>query len=263
MISKREWLPCLIGLALAVACNSPGPSKGRDPATGSETDGRAPSPPVDASPGVPPPVASPGACGCSSDAECVAAADALVKALREPAAWTEPRFVGAECVARDPENSLRCCYARPAVCLCYYAFGGSNVRDYANAQVLGNRTTCDVTGRSPDCVYRSCEFPGCDPADSSSCEGPCADVDARLLADRARTFDAERLTARCDARSCTCRTVYRVGAHCYTHPDAFARPYDCSLGDEAILAAEQARLSAPSGPAMPKPPDPAPGCPAP
>jgi hypothetical protein len=259
MLQKRKSrLLCLGTWALALACNSSSPSKGRDPTSESEPDGRAPSPGADASPVVAP-VPAPGPCECTSDAQCVADADARVKALREPATW-EARFVGAECVARSEQDSRRCCYARPAVCLCYYAFDGSNVRDYGNAQVLGNRTTCDVTGRSPGCVYRSCEFPGCDPADSSSCDGPCADVDARLLADRARTFDAERRTARCDARSCRCLTVYRVGTHCYTHPDAFARPYDCSLGDEAILAAEQARLSAPPGPAMPKPPDPGPGC---
>jgi hypothetical protein len=118
MLSRRKSrLLFLGGWALVMACNSSSPSKGRDPGTGSEPDAGLPIPGVDASPVVAP-IPSPGFCGCSSDDQCVAEADARVNALRAPASWTEPRFVGAECVARDERNSRSCCYARPAVCLC-------------------------------------------------------------------------------------------------------------------------------------------------
>jgi hypothetical protein len=245
-----------IGALMALACQASKVQPGAaDALAGSVIHEPPPSPGInpDAMSSMAPPPAPPtgGFCQCIEDSACVAEADALVAALKRPTTAADlngRHYVGAECVSAEALQG-RLWPLRPAVCLCYYAFGASNVRDFANALVLGNRDSCDVTGRSPECLYRSCEFPGCDPGDSTSCDVFCAEVDARLVADGARTFDAERRTSRCE--SCSCRSVYRVGAHCYIHPSAFARPYDCSLSDDAILAAEYPPASTTIPPAVP------------
>jgi hypothetical protein len=79
------------------------------------------------------------------------------------------------------------------------------------------------------CIYPSQDFTGCDPTDASSCEGACADLDARIVADEARSFDVQRRMTRCEASSC-------LWPWCFSHwrsvfasrsPDATA--YECSL----------------------------------
>lgn len=217
--SNRPSTLALGFLALLAACGaSPASSVATD-----HPDGTAPT-------GV-------GACECSDDAFCEAQADTFLAEVSQPR-HLDRHYVGAECVARDPHDSLRCCYSRPAVCLCYFAWGDTNARVPENALILGNRTTCDVDSRDQSCLYRSCEFAGCDPAVAASCDAACADVVARLAAHETETFEVERRKTYCDPKSCLCRGVYRIGDRCFAGRNPFARAYDCALDDDAIIAAE-------------------------
>ena len=178
-----------------------------------------------------------GGCECTDDAFCAAQEDAFLDSLKA-SVRTDRHFVGAECVRRDPSDSQRCCFARPAVCLCYFARGDSDARSFAGAEILGNRPNlCDVGDRAQGCLFRSCEFTGCDPADATSCDAVCADVAARITADDAKSYDVERRTAFCDPTSCLCRAVHRIGDRCYATRAPWAQAYDCGLSDAAIIAA--------------------------
>ena len=91
---------------------------------------------------------------------------------------------------------------------------------------------CSGYGRLK-CVYESSEFPGCDPADATSCNAICADFEARLAADAKLTYQTEVRSARCDDHHC--RSVVRIGEQCYVEHKPH-QPYDCALSDEEILA---------------------------
>jgi hypothetical protein len=178
-----------------------------------------------------------GACECSNDAFCVAQEDDFLNGLKT-AYESNLHYVGAECVARDRNDPRRCCFARPNVCLCYFAWGDTDARVVENAEILGNRyDACDVGDKAQGCLYRSCEFQGCDPADATSCDAACADVAARITADNAKAYDVERRSAHCDPTNCLCRAVHRIGDRCYGTRDLWAQSYDCSLSDAAIIAA--------------------------
>lgn len=192
------------------------------------------------------PGTSVGACGCSSDSTCIAEAEEFVGALASPRTldW---QYLGSACVERDESDRRRCCYARPAVCLCYFGFAGDSVRRDENAAVIGNRDGCDYWGRAQSCLYRSCEFAGCDPTDASTCDAVCEDLVERIRADEDASFDVERRTTYCEQPSCLCRSVYRIGERCYASRAPDAKSYDCSIGDEAILAMEHASGNRGSG----------------
>lgn len=183
---------------------------------------------------------SSGACECFNDAVCVESAAAFVEDLNQPRRIDGRRYIGAACITRNNNDSRRCCFARPAVCACYYGWNGSTERIMDNAEILGNRTTCDVWDRAQGCLYSSCEFLGCDPSDASSCDAVCDEVMARLAADEARTIEVTTRTTYCNRVSCTCRTVHRIADRCYASRSPVAKAYDCALSDDAILAMEYA-----------------------
>ena len=172
---------------------------------------------------------------------CVDQATAEVASLAKPNV-TDRHYIGSSCVARDTTDPQRCCYSRPTVCLCYFAFGNDTQRSYDGAEILGNRETCDVFGRGTSCLFRSCEFKGCDPATPTSCDDVCADVASRIAADNAASFDVALRTAYCEKPSCLCRNTYRLAERCYASFGPTPTSYDCALSDQAIVAADNPPL---------------------
>lgn len=100
----------------------------------------------------------------------------------------------------------------------------------------GGADRCLVHGRDRSCLYRADELSGCDPATATSCDASCAELEARLDADAARTLDVELRSASCDLTSYLCQCVVRIEDGCYVDQD-YTR-YDCSLSGAEILASE-------------------------
>lgn len=181
-----------------------------------------------------------GETGSMGGRECLATSDCLEQAEMRVASLTEPlvldrQLIGAECVARDENDSENCCYYDPAVCLCYYGWDGSQTRDRGNALILGNRQDCDEYGRDQSCISPAADFEGCDVDDASSCDAACDALDTKLAAHYAQTFDAEVRSAGCTDNG-YCRIVLRIEEQCYASFSPTTKAYDCGLSDEEILA---------------------------
>ncbi|HEX6240258.1 MAG TPA: hypothetical protein VFZ61_05175 [Polyangiales bacterium] len=161
---------------------------------------------------------------CYEDQECEASAEARAASLRAPNSLVRS-FVGAKCeqlslIAGEESRSGPACY-------CELGDGGSLLIGPAGGD-------CQLRGRSGTCVWDS--FDGCDRFDAHSCDATCTDLEQRLAADAARTFDASPLYADCEKNSC--RSVLSIDGRC-TPGDALGsgKTYDCELGGPAILDA--------------------------
>jgi len=175
-----------------------------------------------------------GARECAASSSCLEVAEARVDGLREPLVLNR-EIIGTECLARDENSSDNCCFHMPAVCLCYYGWDGDQTRDRGNAMILGNRADCDEYGRDQSCLVPASDFAGCDVEDASSCDAPCAELDAKVVAHSAQTFDAEVRSATCTDRG-ECRVVHRIEDRCYASFGYAVTVYDCALSDQEILA---------------------------
>ncbi|HTV19374.1 MAG TPA: hypothetical protein VMG12_11900 [Polyangiaceae bacterium] len=98
---------------------------------------------------------------------------------------------------------------------------------------------CLVGGDGPGaCAYCDHEFPGCD-VDSQvdDCAAPCADAVERMRAADRVAHEVELRVARCSDTG-HCEIALRIDDDCYNQ--GMVRS-PCSLGDEAIIAAEGER----------------------
>lgn len=93
-------------------------------------------------------------------------------------------------------------------------------------------------GRVGDCLFAEDEIGDCDVTDATGCDAVCAELEQRKEDDAALSFDASILYTACGPQGC--KTVLQIGERCFADRSyLFGRSYDCSLGGEAILAAEQ------------------------
>lgn len=171
---------------------------------------------------------SAGGSECSADAECIEIAEAMLQELTEPGS-VGATFDQADCImaglASGPSG---------IVCECTNEGGGS----------LTVGLECARRGRHGECIYPAEEFPGCELGVAESCTDVCSDLQSRLEAAAAQTYETELRTAYCDGTSCV--AVSRVDDTCHVSRD-FVTAYDCALSDEEILAerAEQQALDEP------------------
>jgi hypothetical protein len=204
-------------LLLSAACSSSPKSSGQ---TGSVRPG----------PGEPGP-------GASAD-ECRVASDCDESVRAELAAFAAPVAGGVDIERTECMHVSLSSGHRGSSCVCYVAGGG--------ARTIGPvGVDCFVYGRGGDCLARGPEFEGCDVNDATSCDEVCAELQPALDADAARTFEASSFYQACEEQ--VCQTVIEVDGRCFPEGSYTAgRSYECSLGGEAILAAErEARQSPP------------------
>ncbi len=220
---RRFFVMTWMSLGVAAACSSSG-------------DNKAPTPDHPAA--LPDPMngqtGSPGQCGCTQDADCSGPLIQGIDSLKVPG-HHDWRFVGSECARRDTNDSRRL-FAHPTACLCHRVFGDAGSFVPENNLILGDHPICDLDGRSNDCLYGCKDFPECDPADASSCDATCADIETRIAKDEAKIFDAAIRTSKCSTDRCICESVIRVEDRCYAALAPGAKVYHCSLSDAAILA---------------------------
>jgi hypothetical protein len=172
-----------------------------------------------------------GSVGPSED-ECRVASDCAPRIQDELARFTTPttnprHFDGAECtqigIVGGPTGPS---------CVCRLAGSDGSI----NVGPAG--LDCYVTGRGGDCLFAGNEFNGCSSSDATSCDTTCTDLEQRLDADAARTFEASSVYASCDEQAC--KTVIELDGRCFAEQSYLAgRSYDCSLGGAAILVAER------------------------
>jgi hypothetical protein len=173
---------------------------------------------------------------CVDDADCAKKVEDIVGGLRMPI-QTGRHLIGSECFARGSADPAMF-FSHPTACACYYGTSDGDPRSWASAVPLGLKPACNVEGRSLDCLSWCSDFVGCDPADKTSCDAPCAELATRIDQDNARTFDVQIRYAKCAAGGGRCDAVFRIENRCYTHTSYTTRTYDCSLTDAAILAAD-------------------------
>lgn len=172
---------------------------------------------------------------CAIDDDCASLGGSFVEAAA-PGPESPYQFVGARCdiVGFEGDRSEFGCF-------CDLGGGGSmSLR-------AGPGSECLRHSRDRTCMMSSAEFAGCDPGVADSCDAPCAELQTRLDVDEQRTLDVEVRSATCDSGSRhMCRFVVRIEDGCYV--DASMKRHDCSLSDEAILAAEARPAGADGGP---------------
>ena len=176
----------------------------------------------------------PGGQECQVDDECRDRAQAELDDLGTPSSQSF-EFSGSVC---QPSNVvLEDRQVSGTACTCNFANGG--------ARTLGPvGLGCYVRGRASDCLWSDAEFSGCDINDAQACDAPCAELAQRLTADAARSRQTDVVYAGCEQGSC--QNVVSLDNQCYAnHSYQQGRSYDCSLGAEAILAAEAAASQPP------------------
>jgi hypothetical protein len=172
-----------------------------------------------------------GSVGPSAD-ECRVASDCDERAADEVLQFSSPttnskHFDAAECtqvgVVGGPSGPS---------CVCRIAGTDGSL----NVGPVG--LDCYALGRVGNCLFAAAEFDGCDVTDATSCDATCADLEQRLDDDAARTFEASSVYAACEKQEC--KTVVQLDERCFADRSYLSgRSYDCSLGGEAIWAAEQ------------------------
>lgn len=172
-----------------------------------------------------------GSVGPSAD-ECRVASDCAERVADELLAFgaattNSKHFDAAECSAVGVVGGP----SGPG-CICHIAGGDGSLN------VGPKGLDCYALGRGGDCLFEGSEFEGCDVTEATSCDAVCAELEQRLDDDAARTFEASSVYAACQEQEC--KTVVQLGERCFADRSYLAgRSYDCSLGGEAILAAEQ------------------------
>lgn len=185
-----------------------------------------------------------GSVGPSAD-ECLVASDCEERAADEVLQFSSPttnskHFDAAECtqvgVVGGPSGPS---------CVCRIA-GTDGSLDVGPVGL-----DCYALGRGGDCLFAGGEFHGCDVTDATSCDAVCADLEQRLDDDAARIFEASSVYAACENQEC--KTVVRLDERCFAdHSYLSGRSYDCSLGGEAIWAAEQEAQKPPTQDELPE-----------
>ncbi|MBN1606208.1 MAG: hypothetical protein JW940_06220 [Polyangiaceae bacterium] len=167
----------------------------------------------------------PGARECEKTSDCVPGVEARLAALSGPV-QNARRVASGECtpasVAADTKSVSG--YA----CDCSLEGSGSLMIGPVG---LG----CYVRGRAGDCLFDDSDFSGCTLAESDRCQDVCAELEVRLEADAARTFETEVVYTTCEQYSC--HSVVKVDGRCYADFsfEQGGLSYDCSLGGKAIL----------------------------
>ena len=163
-----------------------------------------------------------GGAECLTDTECVAIAQGQLDALAEPSS-VGSTFDQAQCImaglASGPSG---------IVCECTNEGGGS----------LTVGLDCARHGRHGECIYPADEFPGCELGVAESCDAVCSDLQSRLEAAAAQTYESELRAAYCDNDACV--AVSRIEDVCHVNGD-YIRAYDCSQSDEDIVSQHQAQ----------------------
>ncbi len=212
---RRFLLPSVVVFAVtALACVAPADDTSDDP------EGRA----YDA-------------LSCVEDQDCTARCEAFAE--QATLAVSPPVFVRSRCelaavvagVAGDPAA------ARPAPsCLC---MEGDDDRSAFLVSATGP-DPCLLYGRDRQCLYPAASFSGCDIDEpDTSCEATCSEVQRRLEVDA-----LERPSVRIRRAACAdtgCRCVLDIGGTCYV--DDWLDPYDCDMGDAAILEGFERELT--------------------
>ena len=166
------------------------------------------------------------------DETCSVANDCDERAAEELRKFTSPKtnpihFEAAECRDVGVANE-----SSGAGCVCHVSDGDGAL----HVGPVG--LDCYARGRAGDCLLAGDEFSGCDLTDDTSCDAVCADLEQKYGDDAAHTFDASILYAGCEEQRC--QTVLQLDERCVANNSyLFGRNYDCSMGAEAILAAEQ------------------------
>jgi hypothetical protein len=236
-LPMKHPFSCLFVAAALAACSSAdrGSTVPEPSSSSSSTTTTASSDPVG---GTDPDKGQTGSIGqvvCQSDADCVAKVGDIIDGLKMPV-HLDRQYLGAACIAQSAEPGQL--FAHPAICRCYFGWNGSQERTPQNAINLGLKPGCDQEGRSLDCLATCKAFTGCDPSVTTSCDAACASLSEELDADNAKTFDVAARVAKCSNSGARCDAVFRIESRCYTYSSYTTRTYDCSLTDDAILAAD-------------------------
>jgi hypothetical protein len=164
--------------------------------------------------------------------ECRGASDCDALVVDQLASFTSPAgsslsFSSAECTTVSIVGG-----ASGPTCNCQIAEGQGVI------PIGPVGVACYRYGRAGDCLWSGDEFEGCDLNDPSSCDVVCSELEQRLADDAARTFEASAVYSDCQQHEC--QIVLEIEGRCYADGSyQKGRSYDCSLGAEAILAAEK------------------------
>lgn len=97
---------------------------------------------------------------------------------------------------------------------------------------------CNWVGRTGACVHSASDFQGCEVGtDDPVCVAICEDLFAAIAVDAQTVHETEVRSSECICNAC--RSVVRVGDKCFADGNRYER-FDCSMTDEAILAAADA-----------------------
>jgi len=138
---------------------------------------------------------------CTKDADCLPNLQERLTQFESPAGYW-PKADSGVCSQwgiYEGDNEVQ-----GLACECYVT-GSAD----ATTLVGPSGLICSNYGRRLDCIYRGSEFPGCDPADATSCTAVCVDVAARYAANARVTWETEIRLARCE--NLHCYRVYRIG----------------------------------------------------
>ena len=191
------------------------------------------------------PPGSVGEAECSLDAECLQGVEADLDALSISRS-VDYAVSGSSCEQYNVSTNTGAISG--SACACELEGGGSRTIGPVG---LG----CYAAGRGGDCLWSDDEFSGCDLTDPNACAGVCAELETRLEADAARTFQTELIHAACEEGNC--RSVVSIDGRCYANRQYGAgQDYDCALGVEAILGAHAAASQPPEQTTIPNAPTP-------
>jgi hypothetical protein len=177
----------------------------------------------------------PGAQECSETADCVSDVEARLAGLSGPARNAR-KVTGGECTPASITADTKS--VTGYACDCSLEGSGSLMIGPVG---LG----CYVYGRAGDCLFDDSDFSGCTLAESDKCQEVCEQLESKLDADAARTFETKVIYTTCERNSC--HSVVEVDGRCFADfsYEQGGPSYDCSLGGEAILEAHAKESSAP------------------
>jgi hypothetical protein len=138
-------------------------------------------------------------------------------------------FVASECLGGEPPPRGASFWPARG-CVCY---GDESSFILLDPDVA---TGCMVWGRVGQCLYGTREFPGCNPeAATTSCAAVCDELQRRIQADEASSYEVTAQGAACLDGSCVC--VLDMDGDCYVR-GCLANPhmpYDCSRSARSIV----------------------------